>query len=294
MKDDWFPIGVIVVIIAIGLFGGAKNPNGGGLLSVSNSNTTESQQVDLQRQINDTQYKVNDLQKQVEEEQDKKVASVYKGIVSLQYVNRGSDASSEYLVIKVINKTQPINITGWTLVSTSTGTRITIPKSTYLYFAGGQNAEQDVYVENGDTIYLTTGNSPIGSGFKVNKCSGYLTQFQIFNPGVNTNCPLPHDENLSSIPRSPVNDACLDYIQNFPQCRIQTETLPLNWGYECTNFIYTKITYPSCVDTHKNDSNFYQHEWRIYLKRSERIWKNYRENITLYDNNGKVVDTLYY
>jgi hypothetical protein len=91
-----------------------------------------------------------------------------------------------------------------------------------------------------------------------------------------------------------INDACFDYIESMGQCRIQTETLPLNWSHECTNFIYNKINYPSCVNTHKNDKDFYQKEWRVYLKRSEKIWKEKRETIILYDDHGKIVDTLKY
>jgi hypothetical protein len=63
---------------------------------------------------------------------------------------------------------------------------------------------------------------------------------------------------------------------------------------ECTDFIYKKVNYPACIDTHKNDKDFYQNEWRIFLKRSETLWKNSREDIVLLDEEGKIVDEYKY
>ena len=149
-------------------------------------------------------------------------------------------------------------------------------------------------ISAGDTAYLITGISPNGVSFKTNKCSGYLTQFQTFIPYISNSCPRPRDENLSAIPKIAVNDDCLDYIDSFPSCRVETQNLPVNWSYECKNFITQKINYPSCVNLHKGDKDFYQNEWRIYLKKSTSLWKSRRENIILYDNLGKIVDTLTY
>lgn len=301
MKEDWLWVVVVGGIIVIGLLGGFKNPDGSGFSffppATSTANLTpEQKQADIQQQITSTQYKVDELKKQVQAEKDAKVASKYKGIVSIRNVNRWSNtASQEQITLYVSGETkEAINITGWTLTSTSSGATVKIPKATYLFFADTQNSEESVYVKNGDTVYISTGYSPNGYSFKVNKCIGYLSQFQSWTPGLPYNCPLPKNEDLSGIPRTVINDACFDYIERYPQCRIQTETLPLNWSYECTNFIYNKINYPSCVNVHKNDADFYGTEWRIYLKRSEKLWKTSRETIVLYDNLGKIVDIYRY
>ncbi len=303
MKDDWLWLLIIGGIIVAGALGGFKSPTGkvgfttGSFKTGSfptSSGTLNGDQSNIQQQITSAQYKVEELRKQVQIEIDKKTASPYKGIVTIRSVQKSANPANEYIILRVSGAKNSINITGWTLTSTSTGASVKIPKSTRLFFTGMVNPEEDVYVENGDTVFINTGVSPNGSGFKVNKCSGYLSQFQTWTPSLSTNCPLPKNENLSSIPRTVVNDACFDYINIFPQCRIQTQTLPLKWSYECTNFIYNKINYASCIDSHKNDTDFYQHEWRIFLKRSDRLWKTSRENITLYDNLGKTVATIYY
>ena len=181
---------------------------------------------------------------------------------------------------------------GWTL-GTASGLSVPIPKSDILYFDNSVNAENDtVVLYPGDKAFVISGQSPIGVSFRVNKCSGYLAQFKNFNPYLSNNCPLARDENLSSIPRRVENDACFDMLSNYPICHAQVDSLPLGFSYECTKFITEKLNYNSCIDTHKNDKDFYQKEWRIYLKRNTELWTNSRyEVVTLYDNQGKIVDT---
>jgi hypothetical protein len=283
---------LFMAVVAIALFGGIKNVANIG--PVSNENQAQ-QEINLEQKIQNTQTEIDNLKKQLQIEEDKKTQSQYKGIVTLSYINRSKDPSQEYVVIKVRDDAkESIPVTGWVLKSINTGNQVSIPKATYLFFTGMLNVEENILLVAGDTLYLTTGISPNGSSFKVNKCSGYLGQFQTFIPYFNNNCPAPRNEDLSSIPKLLVNSDCLDYIDSMNRCRIQTETLPINWGTECKNFIIDKINYPSCINTHKNDKDFYEKEWRVYLKRGENLWKDRREIVVLYDNDGKIVDTLKY
>ncbi len=285
MNDDLVGLVIILIIISIAAFGGVKNVHSGPVGTTATETQTPT----------DSQKKLDDLKQQLQVAQDAEKNSVYKGVVSIGFVNRSTKANEEYITLKMNGSaTSTVLITGWTLKSLSSGTSITIPKATYLFFANSVNSEDPVYLGNGDMVYLNTGYSPNGASFKVNKCSGYLSQFQTFIPYLQTNCPLPKNEDLSEIPARVANDACLDYIDSFPSCRIQTDNIPANWTYECTHFITTKINYPSCVDVHKNDADFNQHEWRIYLKRTDPLWKQNRETIVLYDTGGKIVDTLTY
>jgi hypothetical protein len=284
----------LLVVIAIGLFGGAKNSEKRRLAPQPTKTVAQNQAV-IQQEIYSTQAQVESLQNQIKLEEEKKNASVYKGIVTLSYVNHSDDPKQEYIVLNMKGgNLSDIPLTGWKLTSTNTGETVTIPEATYLFFSGVKNLESDVMLSAGDTLYLITGVSPIGASFKVNKCSGYLAQFQTFVPYLGGYCPAPRDENLASIPKIKVNDACFDYINSMPSCTAQTKTLPNDWSYECTHFITEKLNYPSCVNTHKGDRDFLKPEWRVYLKRSTSLWKDRRENIVLYDNLGKVVATLTY
>ena len=293
MKDNSTGILILLGIVAIALFGGLKKPDGTNPDPIDNN--PEQVEVSVEQKIQDTQNQIKDLKTQLQTEEDKKTQSQYKGIVTLSFINRSTDPAQEYVTIKVKETaTETISVTGWVIKSITTGTQVTIPKATYLFFTGMMNTEDNIFLSAGDILYLNTGISPNGSSFKVNKCSGYLGQLQTFIPYLDNNCPLPKNEDLSSIPKLAINDACLDYIEGMSRCKIQTTSLPANWSTECTNFIYNKINYPSCINTHKNDSDFYKNEWRVYLKRSERLWKDRRETIILYDNVGKIVDTLVY
>lgn len=297
-KDDWVGILIIIGIVAVALFGGSGALTG----PVSNSNTNtpppqtqEQQNQNIAQQIREAEIQVKDLEKQIKLAQEAKVNSQYKDIVDLVYVNSSTDVSGEYISIRVSSiASTSIPVTGWTIKSLNSGTSVTIPKATYLYYSGTVNTEENIYLQKNDTLYLVSGYSPVGASFKVNKCSGYLSQFQTFNPYLYSSCPRPRDENLSSIPKTTINDACLDYIETYPRCKVQTAPLPQNWSSECRNFIYNTINYPSCVNTHRYDADFYQNEWRVYLKRNSPLWKSTRENLVLYDNLGKIVDTLTY
>ncbi len=303
MKDepatDYFPYIVVFVIIAIALFGGIKSPSSTGLLSNTSSSTTQSvteeQSISNEQKITDTEKQIDILKKQIQLEQDKLTQSRYKGLVKLYNINRTSDSDREYISIIVEdNATTTIPVTGWVLKSLSTGIQVSIPKGTYLYFLRMVNVEDNIILTGGDKLYLITGMSPIGLSFLINKCTGYLGQFQNFVPYLSSNCPLPKNEDLSSIPRLVINDKCFDYIDYMSRCRVPTDPLPVNWSAECKNFITNKINYSSCIDTHKSDKDFYMKEWMVYLKRNERLWKDRRETVVLYDNEGKIVDTLKY
>ena len=271
-------------------FGGAKNAkplyqNGSNIPSPQERQLSVSE---IEYNLNDARYKTQELQRQLAAEEERKNSSVYKGKISM-YVNTSSDASTEYVDIYAdsTNK-EPINITGWKLLSTSTNQTTYIPQSTYLYFSGQINTEQDVLLGPGEHAYIITGRSPIGHGFKVNKCSGYISQYQSFYPGVWTNCPAPRDEDQSSIPNRVVNDNCFDLINSLSSCRVP-EPLSKAYSYECQAFLTEKINYPYCISHHKNDKDFWGTTWYVYLKRSEPLWKYRRDVVILYDKVGKPV-----
>lgn len=288
-KDNNIGIVILLAIIAIVAFGGAKNYKNTGPV------TADQNKANVEKKLAETKTQVEELKKQIQIEEDKKTQSKYYGVVKLLYINRSDKPESEFLALHVDdNYKEAVPITGWKIRSVNSNINAIIPSGTQLLFTGMINREDPILVYAGDNIYVNTGYSPNGLSFRINKCSGYLTQFQEFTPYISSNCPRPADEDLSSIPRLAINDACFDYIDSFPYCKIQTESLPKNWSVECSKFIYDKINYSSCINTHKGDSDFYKKEWRIYLKRGDILWRARNQNIILYDNEDKIVSTLKY
>ncbi len=281
-NHHWGALTIVGLIIMIALFGGFKK-------YVVNT-TPVSKTSSTQDSLNQAQKKLEDLKVKVAALNDSK----YKGKVFLSNVNRSTNASQEYITIRVSSGAgTTVDVTGWRIASIASGASVAIPKGTALYFLDSKNQEDDIILAPGDIAYINTGLAPNNVSFKVNKCSGYLTQSQTYAPGINTSCPLARDEDLSKIPKYVSNDACFDYIDSYPTCKVQTTPLPAAWSPECKDFI-THLSYSSCIATHKGDKDFYKPEWRVFLKRTQPLWKSERENIVLYDNDNKIVDSLTY
>ena len=307
MKGTFVPIVILFLIIGMAIIGSkksnqniiAQNENQKSFLDfdftgqnqTSNTNQPKTKEQ-LEYEILVNQRKADEIKTELAKQEEAKKWSLYKE--KINFLNGGGyNANTEYLIIESnsLNK-EDIKITGWTIVSTSTGQSVNIPKSTLLYFTNSINSEEDVYLKPGEKAYIITGKSPVGYGMKTNKCSGYLSQYNSFYPYLYSNCPQARYEDLSSIPKTVNNDNCFDLIESYPSCRVQDTPLSNAYSSECQNFIYTKMTYPNCINTHKNDKDFWGNEWRIYLKRNDRLWKDRRETIILYDDKNKPVGKI--
>ena len=218
--------------------------------------------------------------------------SPFKDFVRLGYVYGRYDKEPEKEYIEIqssYDNKSPIKITGWKLVG-KRGLDVTIGRGAYLVYSAQINPQQDIYLYPGDRAYIITGISPIGTSFKINKCIGYFSQFQNFYPELPSwGCPRPEDEEDAQS----LDDNCLDYLETIPRCRMQI-SIPPKLSSACQSYINEKINYNTCVEGHKNDSDFYKGEWRIYLGRTEKLWKEERETIILKDENGKIVDSVSY
>jgi hypothetical protein len=169
---------------------------------------------------------------------------------------RATKASAEYIRIVADPKaTGSTQISGLSLSGTMFDGRLPIPRGSNLLILGETNLTRDISLTAGDRAIISTGVSPVGYSFRVNMCSGYLNQSGTYTPALRNECP----RNMS--------------------CAID----PL-----------MGLTYSSCVDSHKNDSNFYSNEWRIFLGQSTELWKQSNEIIKLLDTKGNVVDALTY
>jgi hypothetical protein len=309
MKDFAVPLLILLGIICIALFGGVKNEqqntatttnimDQGGLIDgPSNSSVPPPSQQQLTQdeiayRLGNAQNDLNRLQQQVNAgHPSADMSQYYKGKISIQWGSITTNPDQEYMEIDANSSNAgPINITGWKLMSTSTGQTIIIPQSTGLYQSNTSNYNENVILSPGERVYLISGRSSIYYGFHANICSGYLNQFNTFTPGLYTSCPAARDENLTSIPRTANNNNCFDLIDSIGSCQTYTQSLNNSYSSQCQQFIETKLNYQSCVDTHKNDSNFYSPKvWYVYLNRDQSIWQPRRDTVILYDQSGKEV-----
>lgn len=218
--------------------------------------------------------------------------SLYKGRVALQVTRaKEREAKKEYLTITVRSGTSGVPITNWKLKN-SKGEEFKIGKGTRLVFSSQVNPQEDIVLKGREKAVIITGRSPVGTSFRTNICVGYFEQFQDFVPPLRENCPRPINE--SNLQSAGLNDICLNYIERLSVCRIPLSQKPLNLNNECLNFIEENVNYNACVNEHKADSDFNGDTWMIYLNKDEEIWKQQREVITIYDQNGKLVDSASY
>ena len=206
---------------------------------------------------------------------------------------RESDPQKEY--INVVYQASffkeeglPLDMSGWT-IENKRGDRFAFGYAANLPYAREPVTLSRLIMPPGSTVHIVTGQSSVGSNFRVNRCAGYFAQFNSFTPSLPQECPRPSEEPA----QTNLPDICLDYIESLPRCRIPQNTL-LDIGNICRAYITANISYSGCVANHKIDPDFYENEWYVYLARPMELWKDKRETITLRDNQGNLMAELEY
>ncbi|MEA2112946.1 MAG: hypothetical protein U9P50_03175 [Patescibacteria group bacterium] len=254
---------------------------------------TEEERIALE--LKQTQQETEKLQQELLELKTEQNKSSFTGKITISRC-KGSktDVDQEYIKLSVKDSVnEKILISDWSFKSEMTGIEIKIGNASKLPYTSQINTESPLFVSGGDEIIILTGRSPIGVSFQVNKCSGYLEQFQDFNPHLDKDCPLVEDEDLPVSGPNAFNDNCWDYIEKISRCETPL-IFPLDMQYECRTYLTNEVNHNTCINNYKNKSGFYKPEWRIFLDRKNELWKKDREIIRLLDAQGKVVDTYSY
>ncbi len=226
------------------------------------------------------------------------IISPYRGIVSMSHYVSGAgsaDPQNEYVEISVSqNAKTPINLSGWTLRSDATGATATIPKGTEVPISGTINASENLLLSAGMKAIVISGRSPIGASFRENKCIGYFSSFQKFYPPLPQNCPPASDELESFYGPGYVSDAaCINYVNKLSRCEVALSP-PVSASGSCQNFMVKYLNYNGCMEAHQQDADFKGETWRIYLNRTNSMWRTRHEIVKLLDASGKTVDAFGY
>jgi len=267
-------------------------------IKVDTVNTTETKNSE-EKNIEKTIAEKKDVSNAIDESSAKD-ESQYKDTVQLVKASATqTNPDREYLQITISNKSPvPIIIDSWKIRSAITGNQVFVGKASYLPRMGAVNTEYTIKANPGDKITITTGKSPIGSSFRLNKCTGFLEQYQNFYPTLPRVCPRPKDEIPSEYAYATgpnaFNDQCVDFIDRMGVCSINTKDIPLNMQSQCVEFVTKQINYNACITKHSNETDFYDDEWRVFLKRDAELWKDRREVIELIDEKGFVIDSISY
>jgi len=236
---------------------------------------------------------------QLEEAKQFGEPSPRRGEIEFSFYSGGTMAkipSEEYVRITAnAQNTAPINISGWSLQSVISGTRVFIPTGVKTFTMGGAGNSGDIYLDPGGSAVIVSGASPVGVSFKENSCTGYLEQFQTFTPLLGAECPLPSDELPATIENiRHYGNECLDFVETLPQCTLYLKTFPNELSSQCQTFVKEALTYNGCVARHQWRPSFEGNNWRIFLAQSLELWNNSRDVIRLLDEKGRTVDVLSY
>lgn len=226
------------------------------------------------------------------------VISPYRGVVTMNHYVSGAgseDPQNEYIELRVSgNAGSPINLSGWMIKSDATGNTVTLPKGTEVPISGTINASENIVLGGGTRAIIISGRSPIGASFRENKCIGYFSSFQKFYPPLPQNCPMPSDELTSLYGAGYVRDvACIEYVNKLSRCQVALSP-PVSASGSCQDFMIKYLNYNGCMEAHQKDVDFKGDAWRIYLNRSNSMWRTRHEIVKLLDASGKTVDAFGY
>ena len=217
--------------------------------------------------------------------------SPYAPYVSLSASDaQSSDPAAEYVTIRTSSSLPgSLTISGWYLQNVSSNVTVAIGDAAQIPFLGGMNSETPISVGPSSTIVVTTGQSPNGTSFRVNECTGYLGQYQTFAPSLPRECPTPQDEMLQHPQTLAGDEPCRQYISTLGRCTVATGTFPSDVSSACQDFVLNDLSYNGCITEHKPDPTFYRNEWRVFLNRNQELWNNDHGTIRLVDENGKLI-----
>lgn len=146
----------------------------------------------------------------------------------------------------------------------------------------------NIALNYGERAAIVTGISPLGKNFKLNKCSGYFNQNNSLP--VYASCPslsdLPQPRNL--------NNKCIQYTESLGSCVVPNINADTGIDNTCAEFVSQHASYVGCVADHKNDSDFDQRQWLIYLGKNAEMWGNRRDLVQLFDQLGKLITEISY
>lgn len=148
------------------------------------------------------------------------------------------------------------------------------------------NREKPIVINEKTDLIVNSGASPVGVSFRENTCTGFLTQYQTFNPPISKECPNPitllKDQGFN------LSRNCTDFLSNISSCEVVTD-FPDNIDFECKSIVEKNLNYNSCVNTYKQKPDFYKDSWRIFLNEEKEFWSGKNETISIVNNFGTTI-----
>lgn len=216
--------------------------------------------------------------------------SPYFGKVRISSVNPPYSSYRSTIRLSIyLNDGEEINITGWQ-VEGRMG-KATIPEEIDEYLLG-QSSDNNIIVKQGDIVSLSSGRGPLGkkTGYRLNKCLGYLTKSSSYSLPLPGSCPKPTKEEISHL-----NPCCQEFILRIGGCEIPDYSWnsKIYQDSECLSYLERNFNYNGCIRSHIGDRGFLLNTWHVFLN-IDVATADFCDTIYLRDQNGFFVDKYDY
>jgi len=201
------------------------------------------------------------------------------------------ETGRDYIEIYAMSSNKkPVNITGWTIKGVMDVESRAIGTGVYSFKQGKINKEEGILLYPGQKALVLPDSSPVGVSFLMNKCIGYLEQFQSFVPHLPQICPIPviKDSEVNSSDKT-----CKSFLESIP-CSTFIKEYPTDVSENCKKIVGLKFNYNSCALEHENDKDFLKGEWKVYLDGNNTFGSKDGDFISIFDKKGNLVDTIFY
>ncbi|MEI6296798.1 MAG: hypothetical protein WCO84_04110 [bacterium] len=203
-------------------------------------------------------------------------------------VSLDKETNTQIIEISVLpTSKKSINITGWKIKGVIDSVPKVIEKGVPIFKQGKVNEEKDVVVYPGEKALILPGYSPIGVSFKLNKCSGYLEQFQAFTPHLSQSCPRDYLEGNLDL-------SCTLFLKTITNCNAYIKEFPRDVSKECQDVVNRRLNYNACVEENYQDTNFGSGEWRVYMNSTNSFGSKGGDMISIYDADNNLISTIFY
>lgn len=201
----------------------------------------------------------------------------------------GAIGGTRLLFIAPSATTSDMTVSGWHLVN-ARGAVAEIPLGTKHFVQGVLASGTPITIIRREQAILTDQSSPVGVSFKLDKCSGFLADFQSFAPPLSRSCPSPQE--LADRAQSyPADAACSQYVANLPSCSTGgaagLSTLPTS----CRSYVGSIVNQRSCAQLFGKDYDFELPEWRVYLGKPGFLSAEH-DTIYFYDADNREIGTV--
>ena len=182
---------------------------------------------------------------------------------------------------------EKVNISGWKIKARMG--EIKIPQAVEKYQSSRD--PKDIILEGSGTIYLISDQNPLGrnKNFRLNKCMGYLKNYNEFYPSFYVSCPRPDQKEISLL-----NPWCQEFVFDLSRCEIPnySNEPKIAGDPKCVSFLKNNFSYSSCFNNYNQNEDFLKDYWYLYIK--TEIAHELHDTVSLYDKKGELIDEYIY